>query len=155
MWVYHYVWLFGGTCTSTCTQNKGAAGVAQSWGSASARCNMSPYAMDSTTCQRWRRRHMASQSMGWHSTQLSYVHLLTSAQSHSLVVTSHRGMKKVFSLDRKTPTRIVLQHTRLYPVEYRFNLKLYLLVYRCLHNLASPLIMQYICCACRRNPHCC
>ena len=67
------------------------------------------------------------------------MHLLTSAQYHRLVVTSHRGMKKVFGLDRKTPTRIVLQHTRLYPVQYRFNLKLYVLVYRCLHNLASPL----------------
>ena len=70
----------------------------------------------------------------------AYVHLLTSVQYHRLVVTSHRGMKKVFSLDRKTPARIVLQHTRLYPVEYRFNLKLYVLVYRCLHNLASPLL---------------
>ena len=58
----------------------------------------------------------------------AYVHLLTSAQYHRLVVTSHRGMKKVFGLDRKTPTRSVLQHTRLYPVAYRFNLKLYVLV---------------------------
>ena len=49
-------------------------------------------------------------------------------------------MKTVFGLDRKTPTRIVLQHTGLYPIEYRFNLKLYVLVYRCLHNLASPLL---------------
>ena len=72
----------------------------------------------------------------------AYVHLLTYAQYHRLVVTSHRGMKKVFGLDRKTPTRIVLQHTRLYPVEYRFNLKLYVLVYRCLHNLASPLLFN-------------
>ena len=63
-----------------------------------------------------------------------------SAQYHRLVVTSHRGMKKVFGLDRKTPTRSVLQHTLLYPVEYHFNLKLYVLVYRCLHNLASPLL---------------
>ena len=46
----------------------------------------------------------------------------------------------MFGLDRKTPTRSVLQHTHLYPVEYRFNLKLYVLVYRCLHNLASPLL---------------
>ena len=63
-----------------------------------------------------------------------------SAQYHRPDVTSHRGMKKVFGLDRKTPTRILLQHTRLYPVEYRFNLKLYALVYRCLHNLTSPLL---------------
>ena len=33
----------------------------------------------------------------------AYVHLLTSAQYHRLVVTSHRGMKKVFGLDRKHP----------------------------------------------------
>ena len=42
----------------------------------------------------------------------------------------------MFGLDRKTPTRIVLQHTRLY-----LNLKLYVLVYRCLHNLASLLLL--------------
>ena len=71
----------------------------------------------------------------------AHVHLVTSAQCHPLVVTSHWGMKKVFGLDRKTPTRIVLQHTRLYPVEYHFNLKLYV-VYRCLHNLASHLICK-------------
>ena len=46
----------------------------------------------------------------------------------------------MFGLNRKTPTRSVLQHTRLYPVECHFNLKLYVLVYRCLHNLASLLL---------------
>ena len=70
----------------------------------------------------------------------AYVRLLTSVQYHRLVVLSHRGMKKVFGLDRLTPTHIVLQHAHLYPIEYRFNLKLYVLVYRCLHNLASPLL---------------
>ena len=70
----------------------------------------------------------------------AYVHLLTSAQYHRLVVTHHRGMKEVFGLDRNTPTRIVLQHTRLYPVEYCSNFKRYVLVYRCLHNLASILL---------------
>ena len=38
------------------------------------------------------------------------------------------------------PTHIVLQHAHLNPIEYRFNVKLYVLVYRCLHNLASPLL---------------
>ena len=70
----------------------------------------------------------------------AYVHLLTSVQYNRLVVLSHRGMKKVLGLDRLTPTHIVLQHAHLYPIEYRFNLKLYVLVYRCLHNLASPLL---------------
>ena len=70
----------------------------------------------------------------------AYVHLLTSVQHNRLVVLSHRGMKKVFGLDRLTPTHIVLQHAHLYPIEYCFNLKLYVLVYRCLHNLASPLL---------------
>ena len=32
-------------------------------------------------------------------------------------VLSHRGMKKVFGLDRLTPTHIVLQHAHLYPIE--------------------------------------
>ena len=68
------------------------------------------------------------------------MHLLTTVQYNRLVVLSHRGMKKVFGLDRLTPTHIVLQHANLYPIEYRFNLKLYVLVYRCLHNLASPLL---------------
>ena len=81
----------------------------------------------------------------------AHVHLVTSARHHRLIVTSHRGMKEVFGLDRKTPTRIVLQHTRLYPVGYHFNLKLYVLVYRCLHNLASHLICKIFV----LHPHCC
>ena len=51
----------------------------------------------------------------------AYVHLLTSVQYNRLVVLSHRGMKKVFGLDRLTPTHIVLQHAHLYPIEHRFN----------------------------------
>ena len=79
-------------------------------------------------------------SIDYRSGSSAHMHLEIYAQHHRLIVTSHRGMKEVFGLDRKTPTRIVLQHTRLYPVEYHFNLKLYILVYRCLHNLASPLL---------------
>ena len=56
---------------------------------------------------------------------LACVHLLTSAQYNWLVITSNQGMKTVFGLAAQTPTHIiiVLQHTLLYPVEHRFNLK--------------------------------
>ena len=49
-------------------------------------------------------------------------------------------MKTAFSLDKKTPTHIELQHTCLDPVEYRFKLKLDVLEYRFLYNLATPLL---------------
>ena len=58
----------------------------------------------------------------------AYVQILTSVQYNRLVVLSHRGMKKVIGLDRLNPTHIMLQHAHLYPIKYRFNLKLYVLV---------------------------
>ena len=51
-------------------------------------------------------------------------------------------MKKTFGLDRSTPTELVLRFCKLYPLELRYNLKLYVFVYRCLSQLASPLLQQ-------------
>ena len=49
-------------------------------------------------------------------------------------------MKAIFGLARQTPSRTVLNHAQLYPLELRLNIKLYMFVYRCLHGLASPLL---------------
>ena len=57
-----------------------------------------------------------------------------------LVTVSHIAMKKVFGLDRMTPTVVVLRHYNLYSFEQRINLKLYVFVYRCLFYLSSPLL---------------
>ena len=49
-------------------------------------------------------------------------------------------MKQTFGLDRSTPTAFVLRYAKLYSLEMRLNLKLFVFVYRCLNNLASPLL---------------
>ena len=70
----------------------------------------------------------------------SYVHSLRIHLYDKLVICSHRCMKKVFGLDRMTPTALVLNHASLYSLEQRFNYKLFFLVYRCLNKLCSPLL---------------
>ena len=72
----------------------------------------------------------------------AYCHSLTARLYDKIVTTSHIAMKKVFALDRYTPTDIVYSVARLYPISLRFNLKLYVFVYRCLHELASPLLQN-------------
>ena len=62
--------------------------------------------------------------------------------ANRLVVCSQLAMKKVFGLDRLTPTSVVLRYSKLYSLEMRFNLKLYVLVYRCLNGLASPFLRR-------------
>jgi len=68
----------------------------------------------------------------------AYVHSLTTSQYSRLVTLSHIAMKKVFSLSRMTSTDFVLRHASLYSLEARFNLKLFVFVYRCVHALTSP-----------------
>ena len=70
----------------------------------------------------------------------SYVHSLGSRLFNRLVTVSHIAMKKVFGLDRMTPTVVVLRHYNLYSFEQRINLKLYVFVYRCLFYLSGPLL---------------
>ena len=68
------------------------------------------------------------------------MHSLGSRLFNRLVTVSHIAMKKVFGLDRMTPTVVVLRHYNLYSFEQRINLKLYVFVYRCLFYLSSPLL---------------
>ena len=49
-------------------------------------------------------------------------------------------MKRVFGLDRYTPTELVLTIANLYSLEMRLNLKLFVFVYRCLNGLSSSLL---------------
>ena len=70
----------------------------------------------------------------------AYVHCLSNQLYNRLVITSHLCMKKVFGLDRSTPTQLILSKFNLYSFEQRVNLKLYVLVYRCLTHHVSPLL---------------
>ena len=72
----------------------------------------------------------------------AYCHCLSQALYNRLITCSHIAMKKTFGLDRSTPTELVLRFCKLYPLELRYNLKLYVFVYRCLSQLASPLLQQ-------------
>ena len=65
---------------------------------------------------------------------------LAISYNNRLVITSHLCMKKVFGLDRSTPTQLILSKFNLYSFEQRVNLKLYVLVYRCLTHHVSPLL---------------
>ena len=71
---------------------------------------------------------------------LAYVHSLNQQNYDQLLRVSLYAIKEIFGLDRMTPSRIVLNHAQLYALGLRFNLKLYMFVYRCLHGLASPLL---------------
>ena len=72
----------------------------------------------------------------------AYVHCLKTTLYNRLVTVSHIAMKKAFGLDRMTPTALVLQRCHLYSFEQRVNLKLYVLVYRCLSSITSPLLQS-------------
>ena len=85
----------------------------------------------------------------------SYVHSLGSRLFNRLVTVSHIAMKKVFGLDRMTPTVVVLRHYNLYSFEQRINLKVYVFVYRCLFYLSSPLLTSLFCFTCRWPAHTC
>ena len=72
----------------------------------------------------------------------AYIHSLSSTLHNKLVICSHLAMKKVFGLSRRTPTDLVLRKFQLYSLEQRLNLKLYVLVYRSVYLLTSPLLSQ-------------
>ena len=52
----------------------------------------------------------------------AYVHCLSNQLYNRLVITSHLCMKKVFGLDRSTPTQLILSKFNLYSFEQRVNL---------------------------------
>ena len=68
---------------------------------------------------------------------VAYVHSLSQLLYNRLVIKSHLAMKTVFGLDKRTPIAVVLAHTKLYPIELRYNLKLCIFMYRCLNHLSS------------------
>jgi len=70
----------------------------------------------------------------------AYVHSLSATLHSRLVRLSHKCMKKVFGLSRFTSIDFVLSHTRLYSLESRLNLKLYVMIFRTLHHQTSPLL---------------
>ena len=72
----------------------------------------------------------------------AYCHCLSQSLYNRLVVCSHNAMKKTFGMDRCTPTDLVLRSCKLYSLELRINLKLYVFVYRCISQLASPLLQK-------------
>ena len=74
----------------------------------------------------------------------AYVNCLTSTLFQKLIVCSHLCMKKIFNLDRLTPTSVVLKHGSLSSLEQRFDYKLMYLVYRCLNSSASPLLQEIL-----------
>ena len=75
----------------------------------------------------------------------AYMRCLTSTLFQKLIVFSHLCMKKIFNLDRLTPTSVVLKHGSLSSLEQRFDYKLIHLVYRCLNSLASSLLQEIFC----------
>ena len=73
----------------------------------------------------------------------AYLHCLSTTLYNRIVTVSHVAMKRVFGLDRTTPTELVLRLYHLYSLEQRISLNLYVFVYRCLaQHLASPLLQS-------------
>ena len=73
----------------------------------------------------------------------AYLRCLSTTLYNRIVTVSHIAMKRVFGLDRTTPTELVLRLYHLYSLEQRISLKLYVFVYRCLaQHLASPLLQS-------------
>ena len=72
----------------------------------------------------------------------AYCHCLSQSLYNRLVVCSHNAMKKTFGIDRYTRTDLVLRSCKLYSLELRIKLKLYVFVYLCISQLASPLLQK-------------
>ena len=70
----------------------------------------------------------------------AYIHCLSQTLYDKLLTASRVALKRIFSLDRMTPTTLLYSHTNLYALEKRLNFKTYVFVYRCLNGLASPLL---------------
>ena len=84
----------------------------------------------------------------------AYVHCLTSNIFQKLNVCSHLCMKKMFILDRLTPTSFALKHGSLYSLEQRSGYKLIYLFYRCLNSLSSPLLQEiFVLCSTSHRTH--
>ena len=60
----------------------------------------------------------------------AYIHCLSQTLYDKLLTASRVALKRIFSLDRMTPTTLLYSHTNLYALEKRLNFKTYVFVYR-------------------------
>lgn len=70
----------------------------------------------------------------------AYINCLSHRSYDLLLAASRTCLKRVFNLDRRTPTVTLYSYTKVATLEQRLNFKQYVFVYRCLHGLASPLL---------------
>lgn len=70
----------------------------------------------------------------------SYVHMLSACRYHELEKIARRALRIVFGFPSRCDVSIILRKFSLIPITIRFHVKLYILVYRCLHYCASPLL---------------
>ena len=73
----------------------------------------------------------------------AYVHCLAQQQYDLLLKCARIALKKIFGLDRRTPSEILYTHTKICSLEQRLNFKLYVLVYRALHGQSSSLLRDF------------
>jgi len=71
---------------------------------------------------------------------VSYVHCLSTGLYNAIEKLSRRALRIVFGFPSQCDVSIILRKYHLLPITARFNVKLYVLVYRCLHSCASPLL---------------
>ena len=63
-------------------------------------------------------------------------------------------MKKIFNLDRLTPTSVVLKHGSLNSLEQHFDYKLIYFISRCLNSLANPFLQEvFVLCSTSNRTH--
>ena len=70
----------------------------------------------------------------------SYVHSLTQSVYDKLIKCYKRSLRITFGFSRDAASSLICQRYHICPLQIRFTVKLHCLVYRCLHNLASPLL---------------
>ena len=70
----------------------------------------------------------------------SYVHSLTQSVYDKLIKCYKRSLWITFGFSRDAASSLICQRYHICPLQIRFTVKLHCLVYRCLHNLASPLL---------------
>lgn len=70
----------------------------------------------------------------------AYIHCLHTAQYQRLINLSKRAQRYVFGYPSRAHTDPIRKRHRLMPIDVRFTFRLHIFVYRCLHNMASPLL---------------
>ena len=70
----------------------------------------------------------------------AYVHSLRQEDYNALRSISNRALRIVFGFPPTASVDLILSRQRITPLSVRYNVKLYILVYRCVHSLASPIL---------------